>query len=51
MFSFDYVKDFDPEVAKAMEDELLSLIHIYSIRHGLLWKKGVAGTAYKALRD
>ena len=22
MFSFDYVKDFDPEVAKAMEDEL-----------------------------
>ena len=21
MFSFDYVKDFDPEVAKAMEDE------------------------------
>ena len=22
MFSFDYVKDFDSEVAKAMEDEL-----------------------------
>ena len=30
MFSFDYVKDFDPEVAKAMEDEGMEVLGVTS---------------------